>query len=33
MKKVPFNQIIRKWQAKGVFVDLLKKYLGINTGL
>ena len=26
MKKDPFNQIIRKWQPKGVFVNLLEKY-------
>ena len=25
MKKDPFNQIIRKWQPEGVFVDLLEK--------
>ena len=30
MKKDPFNQIIRKWQPKSVFVDLLEKYLGMN---
>ena len=33
MKKDPFNQIIRKWQPKGVFVDLLEKHLGMNGGL
>ena len=32
-KKEPFNQIIRKWQPKDVFVDLLEKYLGMNAGL
>ena len=32
MKKDPFSQIIRKWARKGVFVDLLKKYLGMNIG-
>ena len=32
MKKDPFNQIIRKWPPKGVFVDLLDKYLGTNAG-
>ena len=32
MKKDPFSQIIRKWAPKGVFVDLLKKYLGMNIG-
>ena len=30
MKKDPFNQIIRKWQPKSVFVDLLEKCLGMN---
>ena len=33
MKKDPFDQIIRKWQPKGVFVDLLEKYLGMNGGI
>ena len=33
MKNNPFNQIIRKWQPKGVFVNLLEKYLGMNAGL
>ena len=33
MKKYPLNQIIKKWPPKGVFVDLLEKYLGINVGL
>ena len=33
MKKDPFNQIIKKWPPKGVFVDLLGKYLGMNVGL
>ena len=32
MKKDPFNQIIRKWLPKDVFVNLLEKYLGANTG-
>ena len=32
-KKDPSNQIIRKWQSKGVFVDLSEKYLGMNAGL
>ena len=32
-KKDPFNQIIRKWPLKGIFVDLLDKYLGMNDGL
>ena len=30
MKKDPFNQIIRKWSLKGVFVDLLEKQLGMK---
>ena len=33
MKKDPFNPTIRKWQTKGVFVDLLEKHLGMNAGL
>ena len=33
MKKDQFSQIIRKWQPKGVFVDLSEKYLGMNVGL
>ena len=33
MKKDLFNQIIRKCQPEGVFVDLLEKYLGIKAGL
>ena len=33
MKKDPFNQIIRKWSPEGVFVDLLEKHLGVNSGL
>ena len=33
MKKDPFNQIIKKWLPKGVFVDLLEKYLSMNVGL
>ena len=33
MKKDPFNQIIKKWPPKGVFVDLLEKYLGMNVGV
>ena len=33
MKEDPFNQIIRKWPAKGVFVDFFEKYLGMNAGL
>ena len=33
MKEDPFNQIISKCQPKGVFVDLLEKYLGMNAGL
>ena len=33
MKKDPFNQIITKWPPKGVFVDFLEKYLGMNVGL
>ena len=33
MKKDPFNQIILKCQPKGVSVDLLEKYLGMNGGL
>ena len=33
MKKDPFNQIIRKWLPKGVFVDLLDKYSGMNADL
>ena len=33
MKKDPFNQIIKKWPPKGVFVDLLEKYLSMNVGL
>ena len=32
MKKDPFNQIIRKWPPKYVFVNLLEKHLGANTG-
>ena len=33
MKKDPFNQIIRKWLPKDVFVNLLEiNYLGANTG-
>ena len=30
MKKDPFNQIIRTLTQKGVFVDLLEKYLGMS---
>ena len=33
MKKDPFNQTIKEWPPKGVFVDLLQKYLGMNVGL
>ena len=33
MKKDPFNQTIRKWQPKAVFINLLEKYLGMNAGL
>ena len=33
MKKDPFNQIIKKWPPKGVFFDLLEKYLGMNVRL
>ena len=33
MYEDPFNQIIKKWPPKGVFVDLLEKYLGMNAGL
>ena len=33
MKKDPFNQIIRNWQPKGVFVDLLGKCLAMKAGL
>ena len=33
MKKDPFNEIIRKWQPKGVSADLLEKYLGMKGGL
>ena len=33
MDKDPFNQIIKKWQPKGAFVDLVEKYLGMNAGL
>ena len=33
MKKDSFNQIVRKWQPKGVFLDLLGKSLGMNVGL
>ena len=33
MDKDPFNQIIKKWPPKGVFVDLVEKYLGVNAGL
>ena len=32
-KKYPVNQIIRKWPPKGVFANLLEKYLGLNAGL
>ena len=31
--KNPFDQIIKKCPAKGVFVDLLGKYLGMNAAL
>ena len=30
MKKDPFNQTIRKWQPKAVFINLLEKYLGMK---
>ena len=33
MKKDPFNQIIKKWKPRCVFVDLLEKYLGKNASL
>ena len=33
MKNNPFNEVISKCQPKGVFVDLLEKYLGMNAGL
>ena len=33
MKKDPLNQIIRKWPPKGIFVDFLEKWLGMNAGL
>ena len=33
MDKDPFTQIVKKWPPKGVFVDLLQKYLGMNAGL
>ena len=33
MDKDPFNQIIKKWPVKGVFVNLVEKYLGMNAGL
>ena len=33
MKKDLFNQIIKKWQPKCVFVDLLEKYLGMKADL
>ena len=33
MKKDWFSQIVRKCQPKGVIVDLLEKYLGMNDGL
>ena len=33
LKKDLFNQIIKKWPPKGVFVDLLEKYLVMNVGL
>ena len=33
MKKDPFNQIIKKYPPKDVFVDLLEKYLRVNIGL
>ena len=33
MKRDPFNQVIRESQPKRVFVNLLKKYLGINAGI
>ena len=33
MKRDPFNKTIRKWEPKGVFVDLLETYLGMNAGL
>ena len=33
MYKDPFNQIIRNWPPKGVFVDLLEKCFGMNAGL
>ena len=31
MYKDPFNQIIRKWSPKSVFVNLLEKYLGMKA--
>ena len=33
MDKDSFNQIIKKWPPKGVFANLLEKYLGMNAGL
>ena len=33
VKKDSFNQIIRKWQPKGVFIDFFEKYLGMNGGV
>ena len=33
MDKDPFNQIIKKWPPKDVFVDLLEKYLDMSAGL
>ena len=33
IKKDPFNQIIRQWPPKRAFINLLVKYLGMNTGL
>ena len=31
MKKDPFNQTYSKQPPKGVFIDLLEKFLGMNT--